>query len=303
MSMSLGYFNSLNMLKSLRDMNSDTTSSAITTSAQTALAAATASTAAKIPTMKHLNLGAHEVVDAISKERDIAARQRELRIKGVEEAMKADFPTDVKRWNIQHIVQWLDTLMLGQYRKAFEEAAIDGSFLLELTDADLRDVLGITHQLHRKKLLFSRDKLMPLTAAEIRARKDIEHEKMAGALRATETTPNDLDTVFSLARNGRRRQVEDMLDKGFNVNSEDEFGNTLLIVGAQQVNMALCEMLLKRGAAINRQNMQGNSALHYAMAYDPSGDVGEYLIAQGADDTLENKWGLSVYDGISADDA
>merc|ERR1712230_226831 len=76
MSMSLGYFNSLNMLKSLRDMNSDTTSSAITTSAQTALAAATASTAAKIPTMKHLNLGAHEVVDAISKERDIAARQR-----------------------------------------------------------------------------------------------------------------------------------------------------------------------------------------------------------------------------------
>ena len=73
--MSLGYFNSLNMLKSLRDMNSDTTSSAITTSAQTALAAATAATAAKIPTMKHLNLGAHDVIDAIGKEREQDARQ------------------------------------------------------------------------------------------------------------------------------------------------------------------------------------------------------------------------------------
>ena len=303
MSMSLGYFNSLNMLKSLRDMNSDTTSSAITTSAQTALAAATAASAAKIPTMKHLNLGAHDVIDAISKEREQEARQREQRIREVEDALKADFPADVKDWNIQHIVQWLDTLMLGQYRKAFEEAAIDGVFLLELTDEDLRDVLGVTHQLHRKKLLFSRDKLMPLSAAELRARKDVHHEKMATAIRDSDTTPNDIDTVFSLARNGRKRQVEDVLDKGFSVNTEDEFGNTLLIVGAQQVNIGLCEMLLKRQAQINRQNHQGNTALHYAMAYDPSGDLGEFLIAQGADDTLENKWGLSVYDGISADDA
>jgi len=303
MSMSLGYFNSLNMLKSLRDMNSDTTSSAITTSAQTALAAATAASAAKIPTLKHLNLGANDVIDAISKEREQEARQREQRIREVEEAMKADFPADVKEWNIQHIVQWLDTLMLGQYRKAFEEAAIDGMFLLELTDEDLRDVLGITHQLHRKKLLFSRDKLMPLSAAEIRARKDVHHERMAGAIRDSDTTPNDLDTVFSLARNGRRRQVEDVLDKGFAIDTEDEFGNTLLIVGAQQVNIGLCEMLIKRQANVNRQNHQGNSALHYAMAYDPSGDLGEYLIAQGADDTLENKWGLSPYDGISEEDA
>ena len=94
-----------------------------------------------------------------------------------------------------------------------------------------------------------------------------------------------------------------MLDKGFAINTEDEFGNTLLIVGAQQVNLGLCEMLLKRQAHVNRQNHQGNTALHYAMAYDPSGDLGEYLIAQGADDALENKWGLTPYDGISADDA
>ena len=131
----------------------------------------------------------------------------------------------------------------------------------------------------------------------------VHHEKLASAIRDSETTPNDLDTVFSLARNGHRRKVEDVLDKGFGVNTEDEFGNTLLVVAAQQVNLPLCEMLLKRQAHINRQNHQGNTPLHYAMAYDPSGDLGEYLIAQGADDTLENKWGLSPYDGISAEDA
>ena len=38
------------------------------------------------------------------------------------------------------------------------------------------------------------------------------------------------------------------------------------------------------------------------MAYDASGDLGEYLIGQSADDALENQWGLSPYDCITADD-
>ena len=38
------------------------------------------------------------------------------------------------------------------------------------------------------------------------------------------------------------------------------------------------------------------------MAYDASGDLGEYLIGQGADDACENQWGLSPYDCITADD-
>ena len=41
-----------------------------------------------------------------------------------------------------------------------------------------------------------------------------------------------------------------------------------------------------------------NTALHYAMAYDPSGELGEYLIEKGADDTLENVFHLTPYDGV-----
>ena len=63
MSMSLSYFSSLNMLKQLRDMNSDTTSAAIASSADAAAAAAAAASAANLPSVKKLDLGANDFVD------------------------------------------------------------------------------------------------------------------------------------------------------------------------------------------------------------------------------------------------
>ena len=84
MSMSLSYFSSLNMLKSLRDMNAgmfavvyhdhncltsdwpilDTTSAAIAMSADAAAAAAGAAAAANLPNVKKLNLGANDFIEA-----------------------------------------------------------------------------------------------------------------------------------------------------------------------------------------------------------------------------------------------
>ena len=87
---------------------------------------------------------------------------------------------------------------------------------------------------------------------------------------------------------------------GFPVDSEDERGNTLLLVGAQNSNKRLVEMLLVRGANINHQNAQGNTALHFALSFDPDGTLGEYLIEHGADDSIENIDGLSPYDGVTA---
>lgn len=47
---------------------------------------------------------------------------------------------------------------------------------------------------------------------------------------------------------------------------------------------------------------KGNTALHFAMAYDAEGALGEYLVERGADDMLENQFGMSPYDGISPDE-
>lgn len=63
MSMSLSYFSSLNMLKSLRDMNADTTSAAIALSADASATAASAASAANLPNFKKLNLGASDFIE------------------------------------------------------------------------------------------------------------------------------------------------------------------------------------------------------------------------------------------------
>ena len=58
------------------------------------------------------------------------------------------------------------------------------------------------------------------------------------------------------------------------------------------------EMLVVRGAKVNHQNSKGQTALHFSMAFDKEGLIAEYLIQNGADDTLENVDGLTPYDGI-----
>ena len=45
------------------------------------------------------------------------------------------------------------TLALGQYREAFMDAAVDGAFLYDLDEDDLKNTLGIEHRLHRKKII------------------------------------------------------------------------------------------------------------------------------------------------------
>ena len=104
-----------------------------------------------------------------------------------------------------------------------------------------------------------------------------------------------------MVRNNRIKRVREALNAGFDLEAADETGNTLLLVACQNVNRKVVEMCVERGANINAQNRAGNTPLHFAMAYDPEGALGEYLIDKGANDMLENKLGLSPYDGLSLD--
>lgn len=42
--------------------------------------------------------------------------------------------------------------------------------------------------------------------------------------------------IFSLARHGRILQLQQLLEYGVDPNSKDKFGNTILIIGAQNGN-------------------------------------------------------------------
>ena len=149
-----------------------------------------------------------------------------------------------------------------------------------------------------RKVLVSRDKLKPLSQQEKAKLKVVQEEDAADMTRDHMGVPT-IDSVFSQARNGRIKRVEESLNQGFKIDSEDERGNTLLLVSCQNPNKRLCEMLLIRGANINHQSAAGNTALHFAMAFDTDGQLPEYLIEHGADDTIENLDGRSPYDGIS----
>lgn len=203
-------------------------------------------------------------------------------------------------WSVTDVCRWLETLTLGQYAAAFAEASVDGDFLLELREEDLAQVLGMEHKLHVRKVLIARDKLRPLDEQEMLKKAAVQHEEKAAAERGGGEGAPVLDTVFSQARNGRVKRVEDSLNAEFPVDSQDDKGNTLLLLGAQNVNKKLLELCLNRGANINHQNTSGNTALHFAMAYDAEGTLGEFLIQKGADDSIENAEGLTPYDGIGA---
>jgi ankyrin repeat protein len=71
------------------------------------------------------------------------------------------------------------------------------------------------------------------------------------------------------------------------VDAEDEHGNTVLIVAAQNNNKRICKELLRRGANIHHQNNMGQTCLHFAFALGYNA-LGEYLLAKGGSTTLQN---------------
>ncbi|KAE9112432.1 hypothetical protein PF010_g10443 [Phytophthora fragariae] len=314
MSMSLSYFSSLNMLKNLRDINADTTAAAITTTAETAATAAAAAAAANItPVTAALaknKTGGDAITNLLTtvaqrKQQELAQQQREQ-----EEALapgkQQPLPEELRAWTVDDVGRWLDSLSLPQYKAAFREGAVDGEFLIELRAEDMVEVLGVSHKLHVRKLLAARNKLLPLTAVERVQLDAVNHEANAARARGQEPTGGeeislDVDTVFSQARNGRMKRLVESLDAGFPIDSEDDKGNTLLLLACQNVNQRMVELLVTRRANVNHRNAQGNTPLHFAMAYDSEGVLGEYLIAHGADDTIENNSGLTAYDGLTAE--
>ena len=82
--------------------------------------------------------------------------------------------------------------------------------------------------------------------------------------------------IFSYARHNRLNQLKQILELGIDPNSKDKYGNTLLIIGAQNGNKAVVKMALRFGAQINMTNCMGNSALHFCYEYGYYA-LGEYL--------------------------
>lgn len=110
-----------------------------------------------------------------------------------------------------------------------------------------------------------------------------------------------MEQAILSAKSSNIAEMEDALEEDIPINTADKFGNTLLILAAQQGSKRMVKFLLRRGADINAQNMNGCTVLHYCHAYSHVG-LADYLISRGADDSIVNLDGLTCYEGLAYED-
>merc|ERR1712204_50740 len=103
--------------------------------------------------------------------------------------------------------------------------------------------------------------------------------------------------LFTKCLNNRHAEVEAMLAADMDPNTKDEHGNGILHVAAQNGNKRLMKVALRWGADINGKNKQGQTALRYLFAYKYE-NLAAYLISKGSDDTIQNEFGYTCYDGL-----
>lgn len=78
------------------------------------------------------------------------------------------------------------------------------------------------------------------------------------------------------------------MDNAFSLNNSYSYGGeSLLHVAAKNGHLSMLKLLLERGANINIQDESGNTALHYA-ASNGKKDVVKYLLDQHADVAIIN---------------
>jgi len=112
----------------------------------------------------------------------------------------------------------------------------------------------------------------------------------------------DFKKLCSLCRHGKFADAEQLInqpDWAVPVDYQDDQGNALLHVAAQNGSRRLVKLCLRRGANLNLQNLTGQTALHFAFGYGYN-EVGDYLVSKGADDSIRNKDGLTCYEGLGA---
>ena len=64
-------------------------------------------------------------------------------------------PRDPSTWTIEQVVSWVSGQSFRSYRQAFRSELVNGRMLLELTDEDCAEALGMQSRLHRRATLLA----------------------------------------------------------------------------------------------------------------------------------------------------
>ena len=111
-----------------------------------------------------------------------------------------------------------------------------------------------------------------------------------------EITPELIKRFTSAVRDGDVSKVKEMLDVGVPVDSEDGVGMTALQWAAWKNSTDVTELLLSRGADVNKRSGDyHDTALHMA-AFRNNTDVIEVLLKHGASTNIKNRRGFIPID-------
>ena len=130
-------------------------------------------------------------------------------------------------------------------------------------------------------------------------------KKLATALKSLPEKRFDMSIIKAPFVPGFGTQYDDALNAlPFHINQADDNGNSLILTAAQNGLLSVSKLLTSRGANVNHQNSRGNTALHYALAYNFT-ELAEWLVSAdgaGAEDTIMNQDGLTPYDGLEVEE-
>jgi hypothetical protein len=104
------------------------------------------------------------------------------------------------------------------------------------------------------------------------------------------------DEIIYRTNLGRAEDVAILIQQGASPNDTNEQGVPLIALAASRTDgegMNTVKTLLEAGAAINKQDIQGQTPLFYAARYG-NADIVKYLLEQNANFTLPDKTGKTV---------
>ena len=80
--------------------------------------------------------------------------------------------------------------------------------------------------------------------------------------------------AFSLARHNRLVLLKDLLINGFDPDTQDDYGNTILCIACQNGLKGVAKAAMRHRGKINHQNFLGNTPLHFCFAFGYGGNSG-----------------------------
>ena len=108
-----------------------------------------------------------------------------------------------------------------------------------------------------------------------------------------DTVPAPSEPLMRAVREGQVATVQDLLDKGADVNANDRDGGTPLMMAAIFGRDKIAQMLLASGADVNARDGEGKTALMWA-AWKDNDTIVRILLAGGADLNAKDIYGITA---------